>query len=84
VAPLERYSRNVTLRLLYTGAESGAAWRNLVPRRRVKIWTQDAAVMARWKDPNIYLPSAKPEEQLALYRWIRENVDYGVRLRRVG
>jgi hypothetical protein len=84
LSPLEQFSRNVTLRLLYTNAESSAAWRNLVPRRRVKIWTQDADVMARWKDPNIFNPQAKPEGQVVLYRWIQENVDYGVRLRRVG
>jgi hypothetical protein len=84
LSPLERYSRNVTLRLLYTEAESGAAWQRIVPRRRVKIWTQDADVMAHWKDPNILQLGAPPEDQANFYRWIQDNVDYGVRAKRVG
>jgi hypothetical protein len=82
--PLELYSRNVTLRLLYTNASSGAAWQSSVPRRRIKIWTQDDTVMARWKDPNVFLPTAPAESQDNLYHWIQQNVDFSVRAKRVG
>ena len=63
VKPLETLSRNVTLRVLYTNAVVGMGWRSKVPRRRVKIWTQDAQVMTSWKDKKILQPNrsfAKP------------------------
>src|SRR5262249_7985350 len=39
--PLEKLSRNISLRLLYTSPEVGKKWESLIPRRRVKVWTQD-------------------------------------------
>lgn len=74
VSPLERLSRNVTLRVLYTDAVTGQNWQTKVPRKRVKIWTQDASVMKEWKEiPN----------QEKFMAWMKSNVDFGVAARRV-
>ncbi|MBN2416197.1 hypothetical protein JXO52_10160 [bacterium] len=83
VRPLERLARNVTIRLLYTDAVTGKNWQTRVPRRRVKIWTQDANVMVSWKDPGILQPDTPPSEQKRFFTWIEENVDFGVRAQRV-
>lgn len=81
--PLERLARNVTIRLLYTDAVSGTSWQTRVPRRRVKIWTQDAEVMVSWRDPKILMPDTAIESQSHFFEWIKDNVDFGVRARRV-
>ncbi|MFQ5651258.1 MAG: hypothetical protein ACE5IY_15070 [bacterium] len=81
--PLEKLARNVTVRLLYTDAVVGTKWQTRVPRRRVKVWTQDAEVMVSWKDPKILLPDTPMEEQTHFYAWMQDNVDFGVRARRV-
>ncbi len=83
LAPLEALSRNITLRLLYTDAVTGASWQNDVPRRRVKIWTGDAKVMTEWKSENLYLPGKPFEEQERFFSWIKDNVDFNVRSQRV-
>lgn len=83
VKPLERLSRSVTIRLLYTSADVGRKWQTKVKRRRVKIWTQDAEVMVSWKDPKILIPKKPLEEQTQFFSWIKDNVDFGVRSRRV-
>lgn len=83
VKPLERLSRNITIRLLYTNAVVGAHWQTRVPRRRVKVWTQDAEVMVSWKDPKILLPETPMAEQTHFLAWVKDNVDFGVRARRV-
>lgn len=83
VKPLERLSRNITIRLLYTDAVVGTNWQTLVPRQRVKIWTQDAEVMVSWKDPKILTPETPMEEQTTFLAWVEDNVDFGVRARRV-
>ncbi|RMD95635.1 MAG: hypothetical protein D6814_12920 [Calditrichaeota bacterium] len=84
VRPLERLARSVTIRLLYTSATVGQEWQTKIPRRRVKIWTQDAEVMVLWKDPKILNPeNTAPEDQVQLFNWIKDNVDFGVRARRV-
>lgn len=83
LAPLESLSRNITLRLLYTDAVVGNKWQTQVKRRRVKVWTQDAAVMAFWKDPAILLPGKPLEEQTKFFDWLKDNVDFRVRARRV-
>ncbi|MCM2279380.1 MAG: hypothetical protein NDJ89_14995 [Oligoflexia bacterium] len=80
---LESLSRNITVRLLYTTPSTGAAWQNQLRRQRVKIWTQDAVVMTQWKDPKIFEPGKPLEEQTAFFGWIRDNVDFGVRVKRV-
>jgi len=81
--PLETLSRNITVRLLYTSAEVGKDWETKVRRSRVKIWTQDAAVMVSWKDPKIYIPAKPLEEQTDFFAWVKSNVDFGVSARRV-
>ena len=83
VKPLERLSRSVTIRLLYTSADVGRNWQTQVKRRRIKIWTQDAEVMVSWKDPKILIPEKPLEEQTHFFSWIQDNVDFGVRSRRV-
>ena len=83
VRPLEQLARSVTIRLLYTSAVTGRNWQTKVPRRRVKIWTQDAEVMVYWKDPSILQPDLTMEEQDRFIAWLKDNVDFGVRSRRV-
>jgi hypothetical protein len=83
VEPLERLARNVTIRLLYTSAVVGMNWQTKVKRRRVKIWTQDAEVLRSWKDPKILIAEKQFEEQDYFFSWLKDNVDFGVRSRRV-
>lgn len=83
VKPLERLARSVTIRLLYTSAVVGKDWQTKVKRQRVKIWTQDAEVMIYWKDPSILLPDKSIDEQDRFFAWVKDNVDFGVRARRV-
>ncbi|TFH02446.1 MAG: hypothetical protein E4H13_02015 [Calditrichales bacterium] len=83
VEPLERLARNVTIRLLYTGAVVGKDWQTRVKRRRVKVWTQDAEVLRSWKDPSILLPGKPIEAQSYFFSWVQDNVDFGVRARRI-
>ncbi|MCI0330981.1 MAG: hypothetical protein L0196_08575 [candidate division Zixibacteria bacterium] len=81
--PLERLARNITVRVLYTDAVVGRSWQTKVRRSRVKIWTQDALVMTTWKDPKILQPEKTLEEQTKFFGWVQDNVDFGVRARRV-
>lgn len=81
--PLEKLSRNITVRLLYPDPEVAKKWENIIPRRRVKVWTQPAEVMATWKDPGIYLPDQPMEKQDKFLHWVKDNVDFGVRMKRV-
>ena len=83
VSPLERLSRNVTLRLLYTSAVVGMQWQTEVPRKRIKVWTQDDKVMETWKDPDIFEADSSLQEQPTYFAWVQDNVDFGVRARRV-
>lgn len=83
LSPLETLSRDVTVRLLYTDPRTGASWRSQVRRRRVKLWTQDAAVMTAWKDPALLQADAPADKQDKFFGWIADNVDYGVRAQRV-
>jgi hypothetical protein len=83
VKPLEQLARSVTIRLLYTDAVVGKDWQTKVKRQRVKIWTQDAEVMVFWKDPKILLPGKDISEQDLFFAWLKDNVDFGVRSRRV-
>jgi hypothetical protein len=83
VKPLESLARNVTVRLLYTNAVVGKNWQTKIKRRKVKIWTADAEVMVSWKDPDILLPETPLEQQTRLFAWMKDNVDFGVRARRV-
>ena len=81
--PLENLSRNITLRILYTDAVTGKSWRDEVPRKRVKVWTQDAVVMTEWKSPKTLVPGRSPAEQQKFFSWVKDNVDFQPRLRRV-
>lgn len=83
LVPLERLARSVTVRLLYTNAVVGKSWQTEIPRKRVKVWTQDAEVMVSWKDPKILLPGTPMEQQPHFFAWVEDNVDFGVRSRRV-
>jgi hypothetical protein len=83
VSPLEGLSRNITVRVLYTDAVTGKNWLDDMPRKRIKVWTQDAVVMAEWKDPKTYLPDTPFEQQTRFFSWVRNNVDFQPRLRRV-
>ena len=84
VKPLEKLSRNVTIRLLYTDAMVGKNWQTKVPRSRVKIWTQDASVLVSWKDPKIMQPGTPLSQQDQFFDWVRDNVDFRVRSIRIG
>ncbi len=81
--PLENLSRNITLRILYTDAVTGKGWRDEVPRKRVKVWTQDAIVMSEWKDPKTLIPGRPSAAQQKFFSWVKDNVDFQPRLRRV-
>ena len=83
VKPLENLSRNITLRVLYTDAVTAKSWRDDVPRKRVKVWTQDAVVMAEWNSPKTLVPGQPDTDQVKFFGWIKDNVDYQPRLRRV-
>ncbi len=83
VDPLENLARNITLRVLYTSAVVGMNWQTQVPRKRVKVWTQDDRVMAGWRSPKIMLPGTPFEKQERFFNWVAENVDFKVRLQRV-
>jgi hypothetical protein len=81
--PLENLSRNITLRVLYTDAVTAKSWRDEVPRKRVKVWTQDAVVMEEWKSPKTLIPGRSPGDQQKFFSWVKDNVDFQPRLRRV-
>jgi len=83
VHALENLSRNVTLRVLYPDAITSKYWTDHVPRKRVKIWTQDAPVMVEWKNPSIFQPRKPASEQARFYKWILDNVDFNARTKRV-
>lgn len=83
LSPLERLSRNITLRLLYTDPTVGKSWQTEIPRRRVKIWTQDADVMTTWNDSTLFKHDQPIREQQRWLDWTADNVNYGVRARRV-
>jgi len=84
VKPLEKLSRSVTIRLLYTDAAVGKDWQTKVPRSRVRIWTQDASVLVSWRDPKILKPNAPLAQQERFFHWVKDNIDFGVRSKRVG
>ncbi|MBN2424733.1 MAG: hypothetical protein JXR46_05690 [Calditrichaceae bacterium] len=81
--PLELLSRNITVRLLYTDAVVGRSWKTDIPRKRVKVWTQDATAMVSWKDASTLDPNKPFEEQDRFFRWIKDQVDFGVRSQRI-
>jgi len=83
LSPLEKLSRNITIRLLYTDPVTGKKWRTEIPRRRTKIWTQSAEVMSTWNDSTIFFQDSSLAKQDRWLKWTKDNVDFGVRARRV-
>ena len=77
VKPLEYLSRSVTVRLLYASPKVAQRWEKFVPRKRVRLWTQDADVMAGWR--RHFIPTARPEQQDSLWSWMDNIVDFRVR-----
>ncbi|MBI2160379.1 MAG: hypothetical protein HYU25_08400 [Candidatus Rokubacteria bacterium] len=79
LGPLEFLSRNLTLRLTYPSPKVAEQWRKGVPRQRVRLWTAEAEVMKGWR--NQLTSGLEPADQTRLWKWVRENVDFRVRLR---
>jgi hypothetical protein len=75
--PLEYLSRSVTVRLLYASPRVAQRWEQLVPRKRVRLWTQDADVMDGWR--RHVVGSVRPEQQDSLWSWMQNVVDFRVR-----
>jgi hypothetical protein len=75
--PLEYISRSVTVRLLYASPKVAQRWERHVPRKRVRLWTQDADVMAGWR--RHVVPSARLEQQDSLWSWVKNVVDFRVK-----
>ena len=75
--PLEYLSRSVTVRLLYAPPRVAQQWEKRVPRKRVKLWTQDADVMQGWRRHR--LASVPMERQDSLWSWMKNVVDFRVR-----
>lgn len=81
LAPLEYLSRSVTVRLLYATPRVAQFWEQRVPRKRVRIWTQDAQVMQGW-GRHMHAGLA-PEQQDSLWSWVEQIVDFRVRRGRI-
>ncbi len=77
VSPIEYLSRNVTIRLLYAQPQVAQNWEKLVPRNRVKIWTQDQNVMVGWHRHEV--AGVAMERQDSLWSWTEQIVDFRVR-----
>lgn len=76
---LENLSRNITVRILYTDALTGMNWKDKIPRKRLKIWSQDSLVMTQWNDPKIFLKNTPLDKQQRFFSWLKDNVDFPVR-----
>jgi hypothetical protein len=83
LSQLEKLSRNITVRLLYADTEAGKKWENEIRRRRVKVWTQDVVAMSAWREPQVLIPDVPLEKQEKFLKWLKDNVDFGVRMKRV-
>jgi hypothetical protein len=77
VSPLEYLSRSVTVRLLYASPRVAQRWEKHVPRKRVRLWTQDADVMEGWRRQVV--ATAQLERQDSLWSWMKNVVDFRVR-----
>jgi hypothetical protein len=80
-SPLEYLSRNVTVRLLYADPPVAQLWERRVPRKRVRLWTQDAQVMQGWR--RHIVPGIPMERQDSLWSWVDQIVDVRVRRERI-
>src|SRR5437762_28790 len=81
MSPLEYLSRSVTVRLLYADPPIAQLWENKVPRKRVRLWTQDSEVMKGWRRHMV--DGAAMERQDSLWSWVDKVVDVRVRRERV-
>lgn len=79
VDPLEYLSRSVTVRLLYASPTVGEEWKRMIDRRRTRMWTQEAQVMAGWHQQ--FKPGLPLEQQHDVWKWIQDNVDYRAQAR---
>jgi hypothetical protein len=77
LSPLEYLSRNVTVRLLYATPTVSVDWERKIKRRRVRMWTVDAPVMAGWREQMVTNEGADMQDDL--WRWVSDNVDFRVR-----
>ena len=77
LAPLEFISRSVTVRLLYASPTVGDNWKRQIRRKRVRLWTEEAQVMAGWRSQ--LKPDLPLERQADLWKWVHDNVDFRVR-----
>lgn len=81
MGPVEFLSRSVTVRLLYAEPPVAQLWERHVPRKRVRLWTQDRDVMRGWRR---HVAAGLPvERQDSLWSWVRGVVDVRVRRERV-
>jgi len=78
LSPLEFLSRSVTVRLLYANPTVGDNWKKIIARRRVRLWTQEAQVMAGWHQQ--FKPGVPLADQKDLWKWVQDNVDFRVRV----
>jgi len=83
LSPLENLARSVTIRLLYTDPVTAEGWQSRIKRQRVRIWTQDAVVMKQWKQRTIFKKGLHLSKQKKFFDWLHDNVDFGVRVRKV-
>lgn len=80
-SPMEYLSRNLTVRLTYPSPVVGENWRKYVPRQRVRLSAVNAEVMKGWQMQ--FEPGVGVRQQERLWDWVKDNVDYRVRARRV-
>ena len=81
LSPLEYLSRNVTVRLLYADPPVAQLWERRVPRKRVRLWTQDSEVMKGWRRHMV--DGVPMERQDSIWSWVQQVVDVRVRRERV-
>ena len=81
LSPLEYLSRNVTVRLLYADPPVAQLWERKVPRKRVRLWTQDAEVMKGWRRHMV--DGVPMVRQDSLWSWVEHVVDVRVKRERV-
>jgi len=81
LSPLEYLSRNVTVRLLYADPPVAQLWERKVPRKRVRLWPQDAEVMKGWRRHQV--EGVPMQKQDSLWSWVQNVVDVRVRRERV-
>lgn len=77
LSPLEFLSRSVTVRLLYASPTVGDNWKRLIKHKRVRMWAQEAQVMAGWHKQ--FKPGVPLARQDDLWKWVQDNVDFRAR-----